>query len=319
MRTLVLLFSILPLASSVQAQNDAASQAAQASQQAAMQAMQASQQATQQAMQDAMRANQEASDQMTRQVMQNLNDASQNTGPVIGITAKPKISVKPGPKDAPITVKLSDSTRGAIMYYTTNGWTPTAASHRYVGPITIESTTNLQVVAIAPYHIRSLVVSAVYTFPNSPASAEQASAAAPSNSNCIPVHMVFAQDVTSKTAEIGDKVLLTLAEDLTLDGAIIAHKGDSATVTVTQVEKTGVGGAPGEIDFQADPLHTSLGLLTLRGAATLEGQANLPNATVLIPVVGDFTLFRHGKDANIKTGTPFTAYLVPPTLDAASH
>lgn len=270
-------------------------------------------------MQDAMRANQEASDQMTRQVMQNLNDASQNAGPVIGITAKPKISVKPGPKDAPITVKLSDSTRGAIMYYTTNGWTPTAASHRYVGPITIESTTNLQVVAIAPYHIRSLVVSAVYTFPNLPASAEQASAAAPSNPNCIPVHMVFAQDVTSKTAEIGDKVLLTLAEDLTLDGAIIAHKGDSATVTVTQVEKTGVGGAPGEIDFQADPLHTSLGLLTLRGAATLEGQANLPNAAVLIPVVGDFTLFRHGKDANIKTGTPFTAYLVPPTLDAASH
>jgi Chitobiase/beta-hexosaminidase C-terminal domain len=315
MRTALLLFSFLLFTNFAQAQDDAAAQAAQAAQQASIQAMQASQQA----MQDAMRANQEASDQMTRQVMQNLNDASQNAGPVVGITAKPKISVKPGPKNAPITVKLSDSTRGAIMYYTTNGWTPTAASHRYIGPITIESTTNLQVVAIAPYHIRSLVVSAVYTFPNSPASAEQASAAAPSNRNCIPVHMVFAQDVTSKTAEIGDKVLLTLAEDLTLDGAIIAHKGDSATVTVTQVEKTGAGGAPGEIDFQADPLYTSLGLLALRGAATLEGQANLPNAAVLIPVVGDFTLFRHGKDANIKTGTPFTAYLVPPTLDAASH
>jgi hypothetical protein len=131
--------------------------------------------------------------------------------------------------------------------------------------------------------------------------------------------MVFAQDVSSRTAEIGDKVLLTLADDPTLHGAIIAHKGDSATVTVTQVEKTGAGGAPGEIDFQADPLHTSLGLLGLRGAATLEGQANLPNAAALIPVVGPFTLFRHGKDVDIKTGTPFTTYLVPQTLDAASH
>jgi hypothetical protein len=133
------------------------------------------------------------------------------------------------------------------------------------------------------------------------------------------VHLVFAQDVSSRTAEIGDKVLLTLAEDLTVNGAVIAHKGDSATVTVTQVEKTSAGGAPGEIDFQAAPLRTSFGLLSLRGAATLEGQASPPNATVLIPVVGVFTIFRHGKDADIKTGAPFTAYLVPPALDAAAH
>jgi hypothetical protein len=311
MRTLLLLFSVLFFASLTHAQDDAAAQAAQ----------QAAMQANQQAMQDAMRANQQASDQMTQQMMNNLNDASQSAGPVIGVTAKPKISVKPGTQKNPITVKLSDSTRGAIMYYTTNGWTPTAASHRYTGPITIDSSTNLQAVAIAPYHLRSLVASAVYTFPNSASTSDsgQASAPAPSNPNCIPVRMLFAQDVSSKTAEIGDKVLLTLADDLTLNGAIIAHKGDAATVTVTQVEKTGAGGAPGEIDFQADPVHTSLGLLNLHGGATLEGQTNLPNATALIPVVGPFTLFRHGKDADIKTGTPFTAYLVPPTLDAASH
>ena len=110
-----------------------------------------------------------------------------------------------------------------------------------------------------------------------------------------------------------------LADDLTVNGAIIAHKGDSATVTVTQVEKTGAGGAPGEIDFQVDPLHTSLGLLTLRGAATLEGQASPPNAAVLIPVVGPLALFHHGKDADIKSGTPFTAYLFPPPLAVTTH
>jgi hypothetical protein len=60
-------------------------------------------------------------------------------------------------------------------------------------------------------------------------------------------------------------------------------------------------------------------LLNLRGAATLEGQASLANATVLIPVVGDFTLFRHGRHAEIKTGTHFTAYLVPEGLAAAAH
>src|ERR1700722_11237166 len=131
MRTALFLFFLLIFSGFVQAEDAAAKTA----QQAPMQAMQASQQA----MQDAMRANQQDSDQMTQQLMNNLSEASHNadTGPVIGFTAKPKISVKPGTHDAPLTVKLSDSTRGAIMYYTTNGWTPTVASHRYVGPITI--------------------------------------------------------------------------------------------------------------------------------------------------------------------------------------
>jgi hypothetical protein len=293
MRTALFLFSFLLFLSAAPAQ-DPATQATQAT----MQAMQASQQ---------------ASDQMTQQMM----NASSTTGPVVGFTAKPKISIKPGTQKSPITVKLSDSTRGAIMYYTTDGWTPTAASHRYIGPITIDSTTNLQVVAIAPYYVRSMVASAVYTFPNSATPPEQGSSSTSANPACIPVHLVFAQDVTSKTAEIGDKVLLTLADDLTVNDAVIAHKGDSATVTVTQVEKTGAGGAPGEIDFQVDPLHTSLGLVTLRGAATLEGQASPPNAAVLIPVVGPLALFHHGKDADIKSGTPFTAYLIPPDLAAA--
>jgi len=193
-------------------------------------------QASQQAVQDAMRANQQASDQMTQQMMNNLDEATRNAqaAPVIGFTAKPKISVKPGGHDSPITVKLSDSTRGAIMHYTTNGWTPTISSHRYIGPITIASTTKLQAIAIAPYHVRSLVASAVYTFPNSP---QQASAAPSQNPDCIPVHLAFAQDdVSSKTAEIGDKVLLTIAEDISMNGVVIAHQGDSATVTITQVE-----------------------------------------------------------------------------------
>jgi hypothetical protein len=305
-----MLFSALLFSGFAQAQDDSAAQAA-------AQASQAAMQASQQAMQDMQRATQAASDQMTQQMMNNLNDASANTGPVIGLTARPKISVKPGPQKSPITIKLSDSTRGAIMYYTTDGWTPTAASHRYLGPITIDSTTNFQAVAIAPYHVRSLVATAIYTFPAAATSADQVPDNVPANPACVPVHLLFAQDVSSKTAEIGDKVLLTLADDLTVNGEVLAHKGASATVTVIQVMKTGAGGAPGEVDFQADPLHTTLGLVNLRGAAALEGEIKLPNAAVLIPVVGPLTLFRHGKDADIKTGTPFTAYLDTTTLTAA--
>ncbi len=304
MRTALLLFSFLVFSTCAQAQ-DAAAQA----QQAAQAAQQAAIQANQQAIADMQHASDQAA-LANQQAMANLNNAAQNSAPVVAMTMPPKISLKGGTYTKPITVKFSDRSRGAIMYYTTDGWTPTTASARYLGPITIDSNTTLRVIAVSPYSVRSLVTSAVYTFP---ASAVSSTTSAPENSDrstgSVPVRLLFAKDVNSKTAEIGDNIPMTLADDLVLNGAVVAHKGAPASVTIIQVDKTGAGGAPGNLEFQAEPLQTSVGPLKLRGSASLEGQPHLPNAAFLIPVVGPFTLFRHGTDANIKSGTLFTAYL----------
>lgn len=275
-------------------------------------------QAAQQANQAAMQANQQAiadlqhfSDQNALANQQAVANAANI--PFIVATLPPKISVKSGSYTRPITVKLGSRTRGSIMYYTTDGWTPTTTSTRYTGPITIDATTTLRAIAVSPYapYGRSLVISAVYTFPaSSTPSSETASAPAPANGP-QPVRLLFARDVNSKTAEIGDKIPLTLADDVVLDGTVIARKGAPASVTIIQVDKTGAAGAPGNLEFQIDPLQTDGGLLKLRGSASLEGQAAPPNAAFLIPVVGLFTLLHHGHDAVIKSGTPFVAYLDP--------
>lgn len=133
----------------------------------------------------------------------------------------------------------------------------------------------------------------------------------------VRVHFVFARAVTSAKAEIGDKVPLTLADDLIFNGATLARKGASTSVTIMQVDKTGPGGAPGELHFRIDPMQTDSGVLTLHGAASLECQAQPPNAEMLIPVVGAFLIFHHGKDAVIEPGTPFVAYLDSSSLPAA--
>ena len=115
--------------------------------------MQASQRATQQAM-DA-----------SRQAAQSAQIAMQNTTlPPVGpsLTATPKFSLKQGAFSAPVTVKIQDRTRGAIIYYTTDGWTPTINSPRYKGPITIDSNARIQAIAIAPYALRSWVATARY-------------------------------------------------------------------------------------------------------------------------------------------------------------
>lgn len=318
MRASLVLFAVLFFSAFSFAQDDAAAQAMQAAQQASMQAMQANQQA----MADMQRANQEANDSMMREMQAASDDASQNNGPVIALTDKPKISVKSGKYPGPITIKLSDRSRGAVMYYRTDGWTPTVKSKRYVGPFTLSASSTLQVIAIAPYSFRSFVATATYTLPALPAATATPSSSSAMDqappSNVVPVHFVFAQQVTSAKAEIGDKVPLTLADDLVFNGATLARKGAPATVSIVQVDKTGAGGAPGELHFRIDPMPTDSGLLKLHGAAALEGQAQPPNAGALIPVVGFFVIFHHGKDAVIMPGTPFTAYLDSTSLVASN-
>jgi type II secretory pathway pseudopilin PulG len=306
-------------ASVVQAQDPGAAAAQQA-----MQAMQAAQQANQQAIQAAQQANQQAiqaAQQASAQAAQDAQLAAQDTASDSSIpyrALKPKFSIKPGTYDQAMTVKITDATRGAIIYYTTDGWTPTVNSNRYLGPVAITSTTTLQAIAIVPYWGRSLVASGRYVIsgtsdsalaPQTPARNAVPAGAPGELYEGTPVEFVFAGDVSSKTASVGDRIPVTLAADLMAGGAVVAKMGTPGTVTIIQVDKNGVGGAPGDLVFQADALNVNGKIIGLRGSDEREGQAKPPNATILIPVAGPFTVFKHGKNAEITKGTPFTAYV----------
>jgi len=58
---------------------------------------------------------------------------------------------------------ISDTTPGAIIYYTTDGSTPTANSSVYWGPITVSTAETIRAIAIAKGYKASDVVSAAYT------------------------------------------------------------------------------------------------------------------------------------------------------------
>jgi hypothetical protein len=110
-----------------------------------------------------------------------------------------------------------------------------------------------------------------------------------------------------------------LADELKIGDITLATKGSPATGTVTAVDKTGIGGAPGVVTFEADSLSANGKEIPLRGGATLEGEAKPPNAAILIPYAGLFTVLKHGKDAVIAPGATFTAYIpakaLAPTVD----
>jgi hypothetical protein len=125
-----------------------------------------------------------------------------------------------------------------------------------------------------------------------------------------PVQLVFATAVSSKTAKAGDKIFLTLAEDLESDGVVVANKGTPALAVVTDVQKAHRLGAPGEVSFKLKSLRAGQIDIKLRGGAAKLGQERFAKADT----AAAFGLFVRGKDARIKPGAEFTAHVASDIL-----
>ncbi len=78
------------------------------------------------------------------------------------VTAAPTFSPSGGNYTTAQSVTLSDGTQGAVIYYTTDGTTPTPSSAVYSSPITVAATETINAIAVANSQTSS-VASAVYT------------------------------------------------------------------------------------------------------------------------------------------------------------
>jgi hypothetical protein len=74
----------------------------------------------------------------------------------------PSFSPGGGTYSSPQNVTLTSQTPDAVMYYTTNGSTPTAASTRYSGPILVSSSLTIKAIAVSPTLGTSVVSSTPY-------------------------------------------------------------------------------------------------------------------------------------------------------------
>ena len=76
---------------------------------------------------------------------------------------------------------LADTTPGAVIYYTTNGTTPTTSSSQYVSgtPLSISATTTIEAMAVASGYTNSTVAVGTYTISAEPVAATPAFSPAP--------------------------------------------------------------------------------------------------------------------------------------------
>ena len=70
--------------------------------------------------------------------------------------AEPIISPPTGTYTSPQTVMIADATPGTVIYYTTDGTTPSRSSPTYSGtPITVSITQTIKALAVAPGYVTS--------------------------------------------------------------------------------------------------------------------------------------------------------------------
>jgi hypothetical protein len=147
-----------------------------------------------------------------------------------------------------------------------------------------------------------------------PAPASAAAPAAPPTNALVlkegtEVPLIFASELSSKTAVDDDPVNMTLAEDLKIGDVVIARKGAVALGTVTNAHKSGMMGKAGELSIRLEYLKTDDQRVRLRGSKGKEGEGAVGATVALTILFGPIGLIKHGHNVEIKQGTPLTAFV----------
>jgi hypothetical protein len=170
------------------------------------------------------------------------------------------------------------------------------------------STCSLAVAQSAPAPAQAAPATAQNPQPTQP----QAQAAEPAKlilREGTDVKLKFAQDLSSKTAAEDDPVNLILDEDLKVGDVIVAKAGAKALGTVTHVKKAGMMGKAGELNMRLEYVIVGDARMKLRGTKGKEGQGKEGTAVALTVLFGPLGLIKHGKNVEIKDGTPLAAYV----------
>jgi hypothetical protein len=207
------------------------------------------------------------------------------------VTAPPTFSPQPGTYSTAQNVTLADSTSGAVIYYTTNGTTPTTGSAVYSGAIAVGTgTTTIEAMAVASGSSPSAVVTAQYVVGSSitapPSFSPQAgtySAAqnvtlADSTSGAVIYYTTNGTTPTTSSAVYSSPIAVTATQ--TLAAIAVANGQTSSTATAAYVIQSsaptinygsGFSSSAGLTLVSAAKVGSNLLQITTSGATTNTG------------------------------------------------
>jgi hypothetical protein len=223
---------------------------------------------------------------------------STNPGALVGYgllggkATTPTFSPPAGTYATAQTVTISDTTPNATFFFTTNGTTPTTASTRYTGPITVGATETLQAIAVANGVDNSEVGSATYTVGSGGGTPPQQTAQptfSPPGGN-----FTVAQSVSLSDSTPGATIFYTTDNSTPTSSSSVYAA--AINVATTETLKA-LAIAPGDT---ASPVATATYTINTNGGGTGNPVVNDPNG---FPSTAGLTLDSNGNGAITLQGT----------------
>ena len=124
------------------------------------------------------------------------------------------------------------------------------------------------------------------------------------------LRLLLADDISSATAQEGDRITFTVAEDFKVGEEVLIAKGATAIGKISSAKKKGMLGQGGKLTMSLDQVKAVDGQnVRLRATAGREGDDKLGKTVAVAILAGPFALLVKGKDVVVPKGAEYTAYL----------
>ena len=123
------------------------------------------------------------------------------------------------------------------------------------------------------------------------------------------LRLVLAEDISSATANVGDRVNFKVAEDLKVGDTVVISKGASAVGSITEAKKKGMLGRGGKLNMLMEYVKAVDNQnVRIRATISREGDDKTGKAVAVFILAGPFVFLVKGKDVVVHSGAEYPAY-----------
>lgn len=128
-----------------------------------------------------------------------------------------------------------------------------------------------------------------------------------------PVTVQTLEEISSKTAQVGDPVRLEVIDDVVIGGVTVIPAGTPAYGEITAAQKNGHLGKSGKLTIEIEGVRYGSGRMRLRGSRASTGSGGGTASIATAALVSPLGLLIHGKSAAVPIHTKFLAYVANDT------